>query len=397
MGVKRDIGARGRRPPFPRSLLLAASVAGALVGTGPAQGTVAHHPAPPVTALGTPAPAALGSATGVSCGSVTRCFAVGLGSGAAAAVVGSLNGGATWSAESVPTSVTALAGISCGGPLTCLAVGAAGSAGAVISTMDGGRSWTLGQDPAGAAAVTAVQCTSRLGCVALATDGASYWSETTTDLGATWSRGGDLPANMTAVGLTCSSPSSCLTAGYTPTGPGQAGGTIATTANGGGSWAAAPLPQGVGLLRSAACTGDACIAVGTSSTATTGFVPGHGTLLTSTDGGASWQVDNGAVSGDDAFAAACPNQRTCVAVGTAWIGKAPPDPTASIVATLDAGAQWRPARLRYVPVGLAAVSCPAVNACVAVGGNVLVRISLPVKLPAKPSPAHVGRRGIGAR
>jgi photosystem II stability/assembly factor-like uncharacterized protein len=190
----------------------------------------------------------------------------------------------------------------------------------------------------------------------------------------------------------------CLTAGYSPTGPGQAGGAIATTSNDGQTWAAVALPSGVGLLRSVACTSAACVAVGTSATATTGFVPGGGSLLTSGDDGATWQFDNAAVGRDDAFAAACPDQKTCVAVGTAWVGKSPPDPTASIVTTLDGGQQWRPARLRYVPVGLAAVSCPAVNSCFAVGGNVLVRVSLPVKPPLpKSAPTHRQQAAAGVR
>lgn len=397
MRVKSDTRPLGSRRLFIWVLALWGSLGGALVAVVPAQGAAKHHP-PPVTAVGTPAPLTMNSATGVSCGDRRHCWVVGLAVGATAAIVGTANGGATWNAETAPPSVTALAVVSCVGKLTCLGVGASAAGGAAISTVNGGLTWTVAQNPAGAAAVTAVQCTSKVSCVALATDGASYWSVTTTDLGATWSRGGTLPAGLTAVGLTCPSPSSCLAAGYSPTGPGQAGGTIATTANAGQTWTAATLPHGVGLLRSIACAGAACLAVGTSSTATTGFVPGGGTLLTSPDGGTTWQMDNAAVGGDDAFAAACPNPKTCIAVGTDWIGKAPPDPTASIVATLDGGLQWRPARLRYVPVGLASVSCPAVNVCVAVGGNVLVRVSLPVTAPApKRGPSHGQRAGSGVR
>jgi photosystem II stability/assembly factor-like uncharacterized protein len=264
-----------------------------------------------------------------------------------------------------------------------MAVGSAGATGAVVSTTDGGQTWTLEQDPTGAAAVTSVECTTRHRCLALATDGMTYWTSLSTNGGATWARGGDLPAGMSAVeSLTCPSAQLCLVAGYSPTGPGRGSGAIATTTDGGSTWTAAILPAGVGVLRGVTCAGMTCLAAGTSSTATTGFVPSSGQLLTSPDAGATWQPVSGPMAHDDAFAVSCPNAKTCVVVGVDWVGKTQPVPTGSIVATTDGGAQWRPARLRYVPVGLDSVACPAVNRCFAAGNNVLVRIALPVALPA---------------
>ena len=113
----------------------------------------------------------------------------------------------------------------------------------------------------------------------------------------------------------------------------------------------------------------------------------------------TWQlVDDPTLTNDDAFGASCPNAKVCVVTGTDWVGKAQPVPTASIVTTTDGGAQWRPANLRYVPVGMASVACPAVNRCVAAGGNVLADISLPVA-PTTPTPtvARGSRGGVRAR
>jgi photosystem II stability/assembly factor-like uncharacterized protein len=348
---------------------------------------------PPIVALGQPAPTSMYTATGVACGNVTDCWAVGFGNAATAAIDATTNGGGTWSAQTVPSSVSVLAAISCLDKLDCVAVGSAGAAGAVVATTDGGAIWTLGQDPVGAAAVTDVDCTSKRDCVALATDGTTYWSSVTTDGGTTWVRGGNLPAGMTAPGgLTCSSAVLCLVAGYVPSGPGQGAGAIATTLDGGETWTAVTLPAGVGILRGLSCAAATCLAVGTSSSATTGFVPGPGQLLTSTDGGNTWQVVEGPVVHDDAFAASCPDPKTCVVVGTDWLGSTQPIPTGSIVTTLDAGVQWRSADHRYVPVAMASVACPAVNRCVAAGGNVLVHLSLPVTTAAPKPKVSPGSR-----
>jgi len=339
----------------------------------------------------------MSSATGVSCGDATHCWAVGFGTGTTASIDATRDGGTRWTPQTVPTSVTALAAISCVGQRDCVAVGSAGASGAVLSTAVGGALWNVGQAPAGAAAVTAVQCTAKLRCLALATDGMTYWSVSTVDRGATWVRGGSLPAGMTAAGLSCSSSLACMVAGYSPTGPGRAAGSIATTSDGGATWAAASVPPGSGLLRAATCAAGTCLAAGTTSGATTGFVPGIGLLLTSADHGATWQTATASVGRDDAFGAACPDFRTCLVVGTDWDGKPQPAPIGSIMASLDGGRQWRAAVLRYVPVGMASVSCPAVNHCEAVGGNVFVRITLPVK----PVPTHKAtpgtRAGVGTR
>jgi photosystem II stability/assembly factor-like uncharacterized protein len=396
-----DSGPPRRRVRRGRSTLalVAATLTIALLATG-CRSTVAtakrRSSAPPaVLASGQPAPASMYSANGVSCGDDRHCWAVGFGTGTTASIDATSDGGTTWSAQVVPSSVGVLAAVSCRSRLDCMAVGSAGATGAVIATTNGGETWTLGQDPAGADAVTAVDCVGKHQCLALATDGMTYWSVISSDDGMTWTREGNLPAGMTGPpGLTCPSTLLCLVAGYTPTGPGQGTGAIATTANGGSTWTAAALPTGVGILRAVACSATTCIAAGTSSTATTGFVPGSGQLLTSPDLGTTWQVIDGpAQTNDDAFAASCPDAKVCVVAGTDWVGKTQPVPTASIVTTIDGGAQWRPAKMQYVPVGMASVACPAVNRCVAVGGNVLTRISLPVALR---TPSKRARPGSGA-
>ncbi len=378
-----DSGATRPRPAL-RGSALAISLALVLLASPGAPAAAARRrPPPPVVATGQPAPSSMNSATAVSCATAKDCWAVGVSDGADAAIDVTFDGGAKWRAQVVPGTLTVLAGISCFDTRHCMAVGTTASAGAVIVTADGGRSWNLASVPAGAAEVTAVDCTSKVRCISLETDGTNDWTSVTSNFGTAWVRGGNLPAGMTAGDLTCPSLTLCLAAGYAPLGPGKGGGVIATSTTAGSTWSSVSLPTGVGLLRSIACAGTRCLAAGTSSTATTGYVPGAGQLLTSMDGGTTWAIASGWTSGEDAYGIACPSAQVCVVVGTSWVGKTQPVPRGGIVSTLDGGAQWRTAKLRYVPVGVFAVACPVLNHCVAAGGNVLTRISLPLKPPPK--------------
>jgi len=341
----------------------------------------------------------MNNVTAVTCVGDELCWAVGSGTGTTAAIDATSDGGKTWKAQVVPTTVTVLASISCSDEHHCMAVGLAGAAGGVVSTADGGATWTLDPDPTGAAAVTAVECPSKRRCMVLATDGMSYWASVSTNNGATWVRAGTLPAGLSAPSeISCPSPLLCLVAGYTPTGPGRGSGLIAGTSDGGATWNTATLPPGVGVLRSVTCSSLTCLAAGTSSTTTTGAVPGSGQLLSSADDGATWQVVGGPLAHDDAFSASCPSTTVCVVAGVDWVGNTNPIPTGSIVASTNGGATWRAATLHYVPVGLDSVVCPAVNRCFAGGGNDLVGIALAVALPVpKPKVVPGTRAGAQAR
>ncbi len=343
-----------------------------------AQGAESRHHPPPVMAIGQPAPGSMNGATAVSCATPSDCWAVGSGDGPTAAIAATTDGGTKWRPQSVPSTVTALSGVSCFDKKHCMAVGASAGGGAVLVTADGGKAWNLAPVPPGAADVTAVACTGPSRCLSLETDGTTEWTSVTSNLGTSWVRGGDLPAGMISNALSCPTPSSCLAAGYTPDAPGKGAGVVAKTPDAGSTWTAVSLPAGVGILRSIACAGASCLAAGTSSAATTGYVPGAGQLLTSSDGGATWSISTGWAPTEDAYGVACPNTEVCVVVGTNWVGKTQPIPRGGIVSTIDGGTEWRAAELRYVPVGMFSVSCPVVDRCVAAGGDVLTRISLPV-------------------
>ncbi len=395
-------GARGRVLRW--LVLVVALVASSWSSPWSGATRAAHGGAATRAARGGPRPAVLGHRApkgvaellAVSCGSPDRCWAVGSGnpvprspSGNPSVIVGTTDGGATWAVQPdpLPTPST-LSSISCPDARHCMAVGylaGAQLAGTAVTTSDGGRRWHTVTAPAGATELVGVGCRGAGRCLVLATDGSALWSATTLDFGSSWQRAGTLPAGFAgAGGVSCPDTATCLTAGYVPTGPGHGGGAIAVTTDGGASWQPAAVPTGTGLLHGVACTDDrTCVAVGTSSTTTSGIAPDKGTVVTSSGGLATFGVARAPSTIGDVFGVSCHRPASCAAVGIAWTSASPPAPIAGVVTTLDGGSAWRTPRSRYVPSGLAGVDCPTATSCIAVGGDVIARLTLPTPVPVR--------------
>jgi len=345
-------------------------------------------------AVGQPAPELTNHLTSVACPTPPRCVAVGsrtLSDGATVGVVNATtDGGTAWKTEAVPPGPTDLVAVTCADAKHCVAVGQAGTttqSGTVVGTVDGGRRWSLLGSPSGAIDLVGVQCSSRKDCLAVATDGTTYWAAGTVDGGMTWQRLGDLPPQLAAPGLlSCTGPTDCIVAGYTPTTPGHGTGTLVLTSDGGATWSAAVLPSTIGLLRGVTCFLTVCRAVGTSSTSVADVAQAAGQLLTSTDGGTTWEVTPTPPLLGDAFDIACPAGNSCAAVGTDWVPSSPPTPIGGVSSTADGGTSWKTPKLLDLPTSLVSVACPTTTSCVAVGGDVIARITMP-----PPS-----RRGQGA-
>jgi photosystem II stability/assembly factor-like uncharacterized protein len=262
-----------------------------------------------------------------------------------------------------------------------MAVGSAGvgsSTAAVLTTEDGGAHWTQASTPAGAIVVTGVDCLDAVSCTAIADDGTAFWSAVSTDFGRSWQREGDLPAAVEDPGeLSCALDGTCLVTGFTPTAAGHGQGAIATSSDGGATWAASQVPTGTGLLQSAVCaTSTSCLAGGTTSTTVSALIPAKGALLQSDDDGRTWTASVGIPTVDDIFAIDCPSSRVCVAVGTDWVGT-PAVGTGAVARSSDGGSSFTAVRTEYTPVALTALACPTPGNCVAVGGDTVARITLP--------------------
>jgi hypothetical protein len=196
--------------------------------------------------------------------------------------------------------------------------------------------------------------------------------------------------------------------GYTSTDPFHVSGVVAASANGGTTWAALPVPAGTGYLNGIACTqgpvgqggsvsttttrvrrpagspsttlpttdtpstaptpsvaGASCVAVGTSAVAQGQTRTGHGLILTSANGGASWTSEPVPATVATLFDVSCPSIGSCAAVGST--------PAASTQAgvTVLTGASptpWQHPTVVTMPLAVSGVSCLSTSSCAVVGG-----------------------------
>lgn len=227
------------------------------------------------------------------------CVAVGQNAaGTAGVVLTSSDGGATWTDQSIPSSVNALFGVSCADASHCWAVGQQGPsanyAGTIVATADGGKTWateTPPSTPFGAYPwIRHISCVSASGyrCWAVAPDASEILA--TADGGMTWTlQSFPAPASGLAVypeGVDFVS----ATTGYFVGGDKCGGqhvtecpGFIYKTTDGGASWQA--VFQGVPYMDAVSCT-DAVHCWAVASTFLTGVV------LTTSNGGTAWSAQS---------------------------------------------------------------------------------------------------------
>jgi photosystem II stability/assembly factor-like uncharacterized protein len=340
---------------------------------------------------GQPAPGQVGQLGAVACASVERCWAVGVPgpnptpAGDATVIVATTNGGSTWIPQTVAGGSTPeLSGVACPTKVDCLAVGTNGSSsGVAVVTHDGGAHWASATTPPGALAVQSVDCIGLAGCTALVSNGTAVWSARTTDFGQTWTQMGNLPSSfVTAGALFCVSGGACLVPGYVPTSAGHGQGGLALSRDGGQTWTGASVPAGTGVLQAVECPSTSlCLASGSTSTTVSDVAAAQGLLLRSADGGSTWSVAT-APPVDDGYGVACPSAQLCALVGANWEGN-PAVAAGAVAQSRDGGSEFSLSPAAYTPITLTAVACPSTAACVAVGGNVVARITL-----VQPRPAH---------
>ncbi len=348
-------------------------------------------------AIGQPAPTGTGELGAVSCANARRCWAVGVAGpnpppvGAnAVVIVATKNGGTSWKAQQVTGGTTPqLSGVSCPTVTECMAVGSNGASlpgsGVVVTTTDAGTTWSPTTAPPNALAVTSVACADPIDCTVIVSDGTVTWSDHSANFGQSWQQEGGLPAPFVAGSdLTCDPGGPCLVAGYVPTSNGHGQGAIALSTDGGQTWALATVPPGIGVLQGAAClSASECLAAGTTNTTVSDVVPAKGELLTSADGGHTWQPSTHPLPVDDIFGIACPSAQQCAMVGTRWFGF-PAIATGALAQSLNGGMTFRVSPTAYAPITLTALACPTTAGCVAVGEDTVARLTL---LKPKPPPA----------
>jgi photosystem II stability/assembly factor-like uncharacterized protein len=250
----------------------------------------------------------------MSCGTISSCVVIvydGASSGSSSEVFTTADGGASWS-QGILTSSASVAfvpsGLSCSGT-TCVTVGSLGTwesrsgsggraqgvrtvAGAAYISDDGGATWSASSAPPDTGVIS-LTCSGDSDCYAIS---ASAVYETQ-DGGQTWHqvRTSGLPggpgssSSWNFISMSCPSSSSCwLTGAGGPNNPaaaassqrngavsiGQAQGLLASTSDGGATWALSTVPAGVGGLIDITCPDTStCFALGVEQT---GSAPGHG-------------------------------------------------------------------------------------------------------------------------
>ncbi len=293
----------------------------------------------------------------VACPSPTECIAVGNvggGSGFNGAVIeGTTDGGATWTTQSVPSSVasastTGLQSIACPSPSDCYAGGSSSSLGDfILGTTNGGATWSVQDTPNGYGGMPAVSCPSTNDCYALADSGAAGFPSllvATTSGGSGWTNLA-LPPNLPQLdGLSCQTVQSCFVVG---------GGDVFRTTNGGSSWTSerlGGLPPGQGSVFNLDRV--TCMSSSTCLTAGGNFI------FRTTDSGTTWTAQNVALTGVADIA--CTSALDCFAGGSQ--GGA-----ASLLGTLDGGASWTSQALTPFAGSIAGLSsASATTTCFAV-------------------------------
>ena len=216
-----------------------------------------------VAATSTPAGAASGwqvskgfpspiiSITGVSCASTTVCEAIGSNSNGAAVIFGTTNSGSTWTRQTIPTipsGLSSLYGISCASTTACETVGYSSTGGAVLGTTDGGSTWTSQTIPTSLTGLYGISCASATACEATGsnTSGPAILAQPTAV------RPGRARRFRSDPAVSVRSPAPRRPSAEA-TGSNTSGPVILGTTNGGSTWTSQTVPSGPSNLSGISC------------------------------------------------------------------------------------------------------------------------------------------------
>jgi hypothetical protein len=375
-------------------------------------------------------PPPVNSLTGLDCADASSCWAVGSTVGGAdapngAAVIATLDGGARWKSQVIPPTVGYLSGVSCSDQRHCTAVGQASQTsngqGVIIATSNGGATWAASPTPPGILDVTTVACRPDHRCVATGTVATGVVALVSDSANAGWVQQGSFPAGVSgAMAISCPDDRRCWATAHSSVDVDHIAGAVAVTTDGGSTWATLPIPKGTGYLNGVSCLDEAgsggaalpftpstttpasvptapgtgappaltttptavgsttpasptgvagvhCVVVGTTANTLSSSRTGHGLVLTTATGGASWSNQPVPAVAAALIDVACTSVDACVAVGSSVASS----PQAGVVVfTGSSDHPWRPALAVGSAQPLSAVHCTSTSRCVLVGESV---------------------------
>jgi photosystem II stability/assembly factor-like uncharacterized protein len=291
-----------------------------------------------------------GVLTAVSCPTPMDCTSTGdLDSVSGGFVVGTTDGGHTWSPLATPAGVGGLAGVACPAAQRCEVAGNGnGDAGAVYGTHDGGRTWRAQQAVIPGGLFAAVACPSTTVCEATGNAGYIFG---TTNGGKTWAQQKTPVSGSLVQGVSCPATGTCESVGY-----GDGSGMALRTTDGGSTWSAQTLPSSVQFLAGVACpTLQVCVAVGMN--VINGGTEEVGVVVTTSNGGHTWMQQPVPAGFTDLTGIACPTADICEAGGLG---------PKAVMGSTDGGASWT-AQPIAGSMFIKAVTCPRAGRCEAVG------------------------------
>ncbi len=338
-------------------------------------------------------PPAAGYLSSIACADQHDCVAVGQAAQASngqAVILATTDGGRAWQSRPVPPGLLDITTVSCSTDHQCIAVGDVAGGAVALSAASPTATWLQrGALPPAVDGATDVSCTDALHCwvtarrspdvdhvaglVALTTDGGSSWTALVSPPGVGYLTGiacrtasggssalpygSTAPAGSAAVTTPGSAPTP-TTSGGPPT-PGATGSAPPTSAPPSSAPPTSAPPVGV--------PGAHCALVGTTSTTLGATRSGHGVILTTTNGGASWSGQPVPASVATLMDVTCTAVNSCVVVGSSVASSAQ---AGTVILSGPADSPWKSAAQVGASQPLTAVSCPSQSHCVVVGESI---------------------------
>ena len=242
---------------------------------------------------------------GISCYSSTDCEAVGTVVSFSAVIVGTTDGGTTWTQPQVLSGIDSLGGISCPSTTVCEAVGSNSLASAeILGTTDGGTTWTPQTVPPGIDLLEGVSCSSTSVCEAVGfNNSSSAVIVGTGDGGSTWNSPTVLLGINSLSGISCPSVLVCEAVGIDSSNSA----VIVGTGDGGTNWSSQIVPSGTHSLGGISCPSTTmCEAMGSD-------VSGSPAIIGTGDGGTTWSSQTVPSEITTIGGLSCPSTSDCFA------------------------------------------------------------------------------------